>query len=558
MIDKYMENPYYEQALQEVQRLVSWQDREPFSITYGCFDRTYWCWKFTDFPGARFQEGIYALAHLYSHPFPGNTFAGNEHILTWIQAGMRYWANIQYGDGSFDEAYPFEHSLAATAFTSFYIGEALMYLRDKLPAAELEDIRNALIRSADWLSRNDERHGILSNHLAAAAASLCVTHQLFGETRHLDRCNHFLQRIYDHQSAEGWYEEYGGADPGYQTHATFYLARIWQLTTDQTLLNSLEKSVAFLKHFIHPNHTLGGEYASRNTEFYFPSGFEMLSRALPDAALIAHYMRPAVIRQTAAGLAAMDSYNFLPLLNNYLFAGKNTVDQNGTRGELPCQSEGETYFPDAGLFVKRTPTYYAVLGLSKGGTLRVYDRTNCRLLENDCGYWATLENKHTVSSQYLNRPGDIQRLANRFEVKTNFTRINQRVQKPWAFAGFRLFTTTLGRIQAVAYWIKSLLVWVLVRRKQSIPMCLTRLVQFEDKSINIIDHIELTGNIKVKVMKLGNKFSSIHMGSSRYYQEQELDLPLPCSYNWATDLYIKRSVEIKRTITTFKAESDGT
>jgi glutamate synthase domain-containing protein 2 len=31
----------------EIARILSWQDRESFSPTYGCFDRTYWCWKFS-------------------------------------------------------------------------------------------------------------------------------------------------------------------------------------------------------------------------------------------------------------------------------------------------------------------------------------------------------------------------------------------------------------------------------------------------------------------------------------------------------------------------------
>ena len=86
------------------------------------------------------------------------------------------------------------------------------------------------------------------------------------------------------------------------------------------MLDSLARSVAFLKHFIHPNGTLGGEYGSRNTEFYFPAGFEMLAPACADAASIARFMRPFVAQSVPAGLAMMDRYNLLPMLNNYLFA----------------------------------------------------------------------------------------------------------------------------------------------------------------------------------------------------------------------------------------------
>ena len=103
------------------------EDRERFSSTYGCFDRTHWGWKFTDFPGARYQEAVCALAFLYKQPFLVDSFKGNEKILNWAKAGFEYWSKLQNPDGSFDEAYPGERSLAAVAFTCFYLGEAYFY-----------------------------------------------------------------------------------------------------------------------------------------------------------------------------------------------------------------------------------------------------------------------------------------------------------------------------------------------------------------------------------------------------------------------------------------------
>ena len=156
-----------------------------------------------------------------------------------IRASMAFWRTLQHRDGSFDEAYPFEHSLAATAFTGFYVGEAFRLIGGELATAEQDALRTTFARAGDWLCCNDEHHGVLSNHLAAAAAALTVIERITDDHRYGARGRHFLQRIYDRQSAEGWYEEYGGADPGYQTHGTFYLARIWQLTGDVTLLDSL-------------------------------------------------------------------------------------------------------------------------------------------------------------------------------------------------------------------------------------------------------------------------------------------------------------------------------
>jgi len=538
---------YYLPVIKEIRRLISWQDREPFSSTYGSFDRTYWCWKFTDFPGARFQEGTYALAYLFCKPFPGNCFAENKIILQWALAGMNFWRIKQYRDGSFDEAYPFEHSLAATAFTSFYAGEAFRLLENYIPKKDREVLCNAFSRAGNWLCVNDERHGILSNHLAAAAAALESIYRICGDMKYRKRSKYFLGKIYKHQSGEGWYEEYSGADPGYQTHCTFYLAWIWKSTGDTKLLESLKHSIDFLKYFIHPNGTLGGEYGSRNTEFYFPAGFEILAHVIPEAASIARFMRQSVAVQNAAGLAAMDVYNYLPMLNNYLFAAGNTKDLHSSDVELPCKSEVNKYFPSAGLYVKSTSVYYCVLGLSKGGVLKGYDRKTGKLVASDCGYWAELYSGKVVTSQSLNNLGQWKESNNAFNVVSDFILINNFVQTPILFIGFRIYTLTLGRLQSAAYWIKNLLVRMLIQRRKKVPMRLSRQICFKEREIIVSDRIEMTGKLNVRILKHGTKFASIHMGSSRYFQEQELDKVYNHEQNWAEHLVRSRKVGIEHT-----------
>jgi hypothetical protein len=524
---------YRIQALAQIPRLLSNGDREPLSATFGCFDRSFWAWKFTDFAGSRFQESVYALAHL--HSAEGSPYHGK--LLPWLRAGLAFWCRLQNPDGSFDEAYPFEHSLAATSFTTFYLGEACRLIGHDLPREETQRLKQTFARAGDWLCRNDERHGILSNHLAAAAAGLAQIAFVTEDERYARRSTHFLTRILDHQSREGWYEEYGGADPGYQTHGTFYLARLWQLTNNATVLESLARSLAFLKHFIHPNGTLGGEYGSRNTEFYFPAGFEMLAPQCADAAAIAHFMRPAVSGATGAGLETMDRYNFLPMLNNYLFAADAAQANRGinlTPQSLPCESEGEWYFPDAGLLVRSTPSYYAVSGLAKGGVLKVYDRRTRKLAISDCGYWVSLGGR-TAGSQGLNRRGSWTVQDGRIEVSAALVEANQRVMSPWLFVAFRLFSLTLGRLQRVAYWVKNLIVRVLVQRRRTIGMQLIRRIVLESDRVSVVDTLTNPLHLRVEAVFLGKKFSTIHMGSARYFQLQELDAAQLSSVNGALD-----------------------
>ena len=50
--------------LAQLPRLLSLQDREPASRTYGCFDRDHWSWKFRDLPLGMMQLRGKALAVL--------------------------------------------------------------------------------------------------------------------------------------------------------------------------------------------------------------------------------------------------------------------------------------------------------------------------------------------------------------------------------------------------------------------------------------------------------------------------------------------------------------
>ena len=81
------------------------------------------------------------------------------------------------------------------------------------------------------------------------------------------RVRELLDRILKHQSAEGWFKEYEGADPGYQSLCTYYLADVHRMRPNFDLADPLRESVRFLWHFAHPDGSFGGIYGSRNTRF---------------------------------------------------------------------------------------------------------------------------------------------------------------------------------------------------------------------------------------------------------------------------------------------------
>ena len=266
------------------------------------------------------------------------------------------------------------------------------------------------------------------------------------------------------------------------------------------------------------------------------------------AARIARFLRPAVQAQTAAGLAAMDAYNFLPMLNNYLFAAAAAPALEAEPAPLPCQEEGERHFPEAGLYFKSTGAYYAILGLSKGGTLKVFDRASGRLAGSDCGYWARINDGRIVGSQSLDRTRPVSREVEGFTIEAPFVQVNQQVPAPWLFVGFRLFSLTLGRVPALAAWLKRLLVQVLVSRRRVVDLRLSRRVRFEPDRVRLADRIIRPPAMTVRQLRAGAKFATIHMGSSRYFQPQELEGETVETADWARDLMAQGTLSIDRTL----------
>jgi hypothetical protein len=516
---------FAEAILSEAPRVLGLMDREELSQTAGCCDRTYWAWKFVDFPGARFQEALCVLSFLYSTRLDGNPYYNNKRLLDWIGYGMSFWSAVQHRDGSFDEAYPFERSLAATAFTTFYVGEALGFVRKELSNALSTNVTKTMIRAGEWLIKNDETHGFLSNHLAAAAAALYHVYHFTGDERFERRSRYFIEKIMDHQSSEGWYDEYGGADPGYQTHGSFYLVRYWQLAGDKDLKESLSRSMTFLAHFVHADGSFGGEYASRNTQTYYPAAFEMFSGQDSAACWIAETMRPSIANGAAAGLESVDAYNYFPFLNNFVFAYLASAQRDPITvlPKEPSSNTGLVWFPQAGLARVRRDRYDAYVGTAKGGVIKVFDRALRKLVYSDCGYVGRLDRGKQFSSQHQDRGWTVDVKPDRIEVKGEFCKTSRPTLKPLTFVVFRLFTVSIGQLPGFSRWLKGLLVKTLIHGKRRLDIQFNRVVEFGDMGVIVRDNIAGPDGSRVTYLQWGEAFTTIHMGSSRYFIGNELN-----------------------------------
>jgi len=506
----------------DVWRLVSMIDRNPVSRTRGSLSRTHWAWKFDDFPYPRMQEGVFALVCLHDLEAEGNPFYHSESVASWVEWAFDYWTRLQHGNGAFDEAYPNEQCLAATAFTVFYVGSAFLRWGERLPPALRGRVLTALRLAGQWLCRNDETHGILSNHLAVAVAALEIVSRVCDFKACSQRARFFLERILAHQSNEGWMREYDGADIGYGTHGFFYLAEYWRLTQCEDTLAALRRFAGFLGHFVHPDGTIGGEYSSRNTEFYYPAGFELLAGHCPHSRAIAVAMRDSLQQRRACGVWAMDPFNFLPMLNNLLFAAEAARSWEQV-DPLPWQRlPGSVHFPEAGLWLINRERYYAVVGLSKGGTVSVFDKAGRRIAARHAGHFLVWRDRAYASQDHSPQPAlEWNAAGDAVTLQVPWKSLGQTVFTPPLFMAFRLFTLTFGRFPAVSRWVKSLLVSVLIRRKRRPPIIHARTLRVQDDGILVEDHIRLPEG--VAQLTAAAQFTSIHMGSAMYY-----DARSPC------------------------------
>ena len=153
-------------------------------------------------------------------------------------------------------------------------------------------------RRGDWLLKHQES-GRLANHQALAALALQNVHALTGEPRFRAGMETLRDLALSWQNNEGWFQEYEGADPGYQTCTISFLAKLRRKTGDAKLTEPLQRAAKFAAHFMHPDGSYGGEYGSRNTHHFYPHGFELLGAESAEALQTAElYLRKALPGRT--------------------------------------------------------------------------------------------------------------------------------------------------------------------------------------------------------------------------------------------------------------------
>jgi hypothetical protein len=516
-------------ALRAAPRLLGMLDRDSQSPTFGSFDRDHWSWKFRDFPIAMLQTGMVPMALLYADRASDNPYGGSTRMLEWTIASIKGTLRRQHRNGAFDSVAPFSQDHGVTLQLVLALTSALRLLKDDVPAALRDEVSDAVRRACAFAARSDEDYAFISNHQGFMALGWRAAGELLGDKELLARGAATVDKIIDHQSPDGWYEEYGGPDPGYESLGISYLATYLAETRYQRLAESLKSSVEFYSHCIQLDGSVGGSYGARLTQLYYPSGFEVLAPGDPVAARIADYLSERLPRGNVVTPDTVDAHNLPSLTHSYLVAAETatrltSADPPRLPLFLPCESlDLWRHFDGSGLTVAATPHYYAVTAPRRGGITSICDRRSEQLLYEDSGLLVDASGATWASAT----PSDVISVrASAGSHAVQSTVICGRAGNEQLTAGKFLVLRALGltafRSLALGSFLRRMIISRLITGRERGPCTCERSIQFEDDRITIEDRVKVPDRQEVRDVRLTRGFQPFHMGSARYFHERDL------------------------------------
>ncbi len=511
---------YVEQALAQAPRALTLLDRDPSSPTYGCFDRNYWHYRTQDFPSGMYQELVLPLAQACTLELPGNRWRGAARLRELAIAGVRYAARSAHADGSCDDYFPCERALGATAFAAAACAQALLLLEERA-----SDLLAGLRHRVQWLLSRQES-GRLSNHQALVALAAARTAKLTGDTSLMEGARQRLDVCLAWQHEEGWFAEYEGADPGYQSLTIAFLAALREHLPGEHLNRALERAVRFAAHFLHPDGSYAGETGSRNTCQVLPSGFERLAVLWPAAT----HLADGWLAGAMAGRRGYpdDDRIFCHWMHDYIAAYQARQAREASQISNPKSQiapwrppAGRTSFEAARLHVIRDGDLHLVIATGKGGVFRAYRGT--RLVRNDTGLVAVTDDDRRLVSHIVDPVAEVNWQDRAVVVRGWFHSAPRKLATPMTQVAFRLVNATVGRLAPDL--LRAMLQRVLITGKRPAPLRFERRITWDAAGrIEVTDRVVSADHAGRRIARLygSTDATSIYVATSNLWQDASL------------------------------------
>lgn len=511
---------YAKKALEQVPRLLSHLDRNPYSRTFGCFDWNYWTEKWKGCSVGRPQEYCLVLALLYMYRFPrGEEYYQNRKIFEWCLAAMLYWCEKQHSDGSVDENYFNEHQLGATTFTLYAVAKSVHLLKAEIDNEKKAYLERHIERSANFLKDYDETY-LLSNHQSFVMIALHYAGAVLGKSFE-DDIKKRLKRIIEGKSEDGWLREYSGADPGYLTITIANLAEYYEDTEDKAVLLLLKDAIKFISYFMVPGGNFGGIIGTRNTIHIWPSGFETLNAEFPLAGSISDYILSHIQTNALITPAKQDTYFGLQIYD-YLWSYLKYSPRKKCP-KLPVEGKNfRQIFKGSNTLIQKRKNTYTIINAGKGGVLRVWDYGSGSMIKADAGLIGQLTTGDVVTTCWPDSRFNISfdEDSATVSVKGQFHDASLQYPTVLKWAVFNIGNFFLGRNVKITNFIKDVLIRKLITKEKRYPIDFERKIDFNTHMIT--DKIGFNGNLEFKSLAAYDEIKMIVMGYSKYFYESEL------------------------------------
>lgn len=451
------------------------------SETFGVADREYWAWKTKDFANGTHQACLFPLLIL------GQTFDYSEqHLRRITDAILKGTRFCQRGNGSFEEAFPFESSYAVTGLVLSHLLAASI-LRPEYFSTEASDNLKAIsVAAYKFLIKTKETHGVISNHVMSTALALDLHEKLFQSSKSFRHTEDLCKSIHP----EGWFVEYEGADPGYQTLLNHYLAL--SIVCGSNQIETLNQSVNFCSYFKFPDGSFAGEIGSRLTGVAYPSGLMDLKGLNFD---FNWYFQNQSTGKAVTPLT-IDIGNFVPLLSSWglfhFLLDKYQLTQSTPASDLMVNLE------NAGQIIKKTPDSLLAINTRTG----VYKLVNKDKSEA-VSYWIKGTNN------YISKVKKVDRNSNSVHLTLDLYQVNNKLNNLFSAVLLRVIGMMGYLLPLIMHAFKKILASYVMKSLKPIGEQIELKFTFNDAGTAI----EIINSKGFSPVKSG---TPLHMASANY------------------------------------------
>jgi len=507
-----MRELYFEEGIPYLPKIFELVDRNRLSSTYGCFDRAFWHYRTSDFPSGMYQECVLPLAIVWGLRHLENPYFQQERIRELVWAGIDFARHSSRPDGSCDDYFPYERAAGAAAFSLYACTEACLLLNFEEPR-----FQSFFKKRASCLDyKGYQESGVLSNHKALIVLCLYNVFLLTQDLSFKARAEKRRDDLLSLQSEEGWFPEYEGCDPGYLSFTIDFLAKYFQKSKDEKVLEPLRKAIEFSSYFLHPDGTLGGEYGSRNTFHFLPHAYELMGNRVPQALEMADRFLETVEKKRRSYLEddrlfCHYTYNFLQAYQDYT-----------PRKEKTAVSQPEDFtkfFQEAGLLVRRSKPYHAVISSAKAGVAKIFKGDE--LCWCDSGFVGKAKNgiKFTSAVRGQNK---FHFEGNRIVIEGSCYEHRELIFNPLTFVLFRLFLLVIGRFLP-ANVTRRLLQWkTILKARKKFPLRFKKVFSLKESAFVEYTLERLDPKLSIEELWIGSDATFIYVATSQSYQPGSL------------------------------------